>query len=119
MAVVLGAMNTRLTDGGGADDSFSLEPSELRTLCRDVKTAWEALGSVNYERSEAEKGNKKFRRSIYVVEDIKAGDKFTEDNIRSIRPGFGLLPKYYEIVINKIATVDISRGTPLQAHHFN
>ena len=105
-------------NGGGADDSFSLEPSELRTLCRDVKTAWEALGSVNYERSEAEKGNKKFRRSIYVVQDIKAGDKLTEDNIRSIRPGFGLLPKYYEAVINKTATVDILRGTPLQTHHF-
>ena len=105
-------------NGGGADDSFSLEPSELTNLCRDVKTAWEALGGVNYERSEAEKGNKKFRRSIYVVQDIKAGDKFTKDNIRSIRPGFGMLPKHYEAVINKTATVDILRGTPLQAHHF-
>lgn len=106
-------------NGGGADDSFSLEPGELASLCRDIKTAWEALGDVNYERSEAEKGNKKFRRSIYVVQDVKAGDVFTKENIRSIRPGFGLLPKFYEEVIDKSATVDIPKGTPLQRHHFN
>ena len=100
-------------DGGGADDSFSLEPSELKALCQDTRTAWQALGKVNYERTEAEKGNVKFRRSLYVVKDLKAGDELTSDNVRSIRPGFGLAPKYYEEVIGKFATVDIKRGTPL------
>ncbi|CAM3890479.1 pseudaminic acid synthase [Vibrio aquimaris] len=100
-------------NGGGADDSFSLEPSELQTLCQDTRTAWQALGKVNYERTEAEKGNVKFRRSLYVVKDLKAGEELTSDNVRSIRPGFGLAPKHYEEVMGKFATVDIKRGTPL------
>ncbi|WP_372933133.1 pseudaminic acid synthase [Shewanella putrefaciens] len=100
-------------NGGGADDSFSLEPHELAALCKDAKTAWAALGKVNYERTEAEKGNVKFRRSLYVVKDIKAGELLTEENVRSIRPGFGLAPKYLEQVLGQIAKIDISRGTPL------
>ncbi len=100
-------------NGGGADDSFSLEPHELQALCRDTKTAWSALGKVSYERTEAEKGNVKFRRSLYVVKDIAAGDILTEEHVRSIRPGFGLAPKYYDEVIGKAVKVDISRGTPL------
>jgi pseudaminic acid synthase len=100
-------------NGGGADDSFSLEPHELATLCKDAKTAWAALGKVNYERTEAEKGNVKFRRSLYVVQDIKAGEKFTTDNVRSIRPGFGLAPKYLDDILGKIATIDIEMGTPM------
>ncbi|PMN96593.1 pseudaminic acid synthase [Vibrio sp. 10N.222.55.C12] len=100
-------------NGGGADDSFSLEPSELKALCADTKTAWQALGQVNYKRTEAEKGNVKFRRSLYVVKDIKKGEVFTGDNIRSIRPGFGLLPKFYEDVLGNIAKTDILRGEPL------
>jgi len=97
--------------GGGADDSFSLEPAELRALCDDTKIAWEAIGDVNYERTEAERGNVKYRRSLYVVEDIKAGEEFTPDNVRSIRPGFGLAPKFIDDVIGKYAKVDIKRGT--------
>jgi N-acetylneuraminate synthase len=100
-------------NGGGADDSFSLEPQELQALCQDTKTAWQALGKVNYERTEAEKGNVKFRRSLYVVKDIKAGEELTADNVRSIRPGFGLAPKHYEAVLGKKATQDIARGTAL------
>ncbi|MGY3851823.1 pseudaminic acid synthase [Aeromonas aquatilis] len=100
-------------NGGGPDDSFSLEPHQLAVLCKDAKTAWAALGNVNYERTEAEKGNVKFRRSLYVVQDIKAGEKFTTDNVRSIRPGFGLAPKYLDDVLGKIATIDIERGTPM------
>lgn len=99
--------------GGGADDSFSLEMGELGALCRDTKTAWESRGVVNYEKTDAEKGNVAFRRSIYVVKDIKAGEKFTNNNIRIIRPGFGLLPKYYDDVLCHKAKVDISRGTAL------
>ncbi|EOX1769615.1 pseudaminic acid synthase [Vibrio cholerae] len=100
-------------NGGGADDSFSLEPHELQALCKDARTAWAALGRVNYERTEAEKGNAKFRRSLYVVKDIKAGERFTEENVKSIRPGFGLAPKYLEQILGKTAKVDIKRGTPL------
>lgn len=100
-------------NGGGADDSFSLEPHELAALCKDAKTAWAALGKVNYERTEAEKGNVKFRRSLYVVKDIKAGELLSHDNVRSIRPGFGLAPKYLEKVLGQAAKVDINSGTPL------
>lgn len=100
-------------NGGGPDDSFSLEPHELAALCKDAKTAWAALGKVNYERTEAEKGNVKFRRSLYVVKDIKAGEMFTKDNVRSIRPGYGVAPKYYEDIIGKCANTDIECGTPL------
>ena len=100
-------------DGGGADDSFSLEPKELAQLCKDCKTAWQSLGKVIYEQTAAEKVNTKFRRSLYIVEDIKAGEKFSADNVRSIRPGFGLAPKYYDDILTHKAKRNISRGTPL------
>mgnify|MGYP000312496110 CR=1 FL=1 len=117
-SVVLGAclIEKHVTldrNGGGVDDTFSLEPRELVQLCQDTKTAWQALGNVNYERTEAEKGNVKFRRSLYVVEDIKAGEELTAVNVRSIRPGFGLAPKHYEAVMGKKVTQDLSRGTAL------
>ncbi|WP_332396177.1 pseudaminic acid synthase [Vibrio metschnikovii] len=117
-SVVLGAclIEKHVTldrNGGGPDDSFSLEPHELQALCKDAKTAWAALGKVNYERTEAEKGNVKFRRSLYIVKDIKAGEVLTEEHVRSIRPGFGLAPKLYDEVIGKKAIVDIKTGTPL------
>lgn len=117
-SVVLGAsvIEKHVTldrNGGGPDDSFSLEPNELMQLCRDAKTAWQSLGKINYERKESEKGNAKFRRSLYVVQDIKAGQEFTSDNVRSIRPGFGLAPKYYSKVIGKICKLDLKKGTPL------
>lgn len=98
---------------GGADDSFSLEPHELIELVRDAKIAWMSLGKVNYERTLAEIGNVKFRRSLYVVEDIKKGELFTERNVRSIRPGFGLPPKMLPRVIDKVASQNIEAGTPL------
>ena len=104
-------------NGGGADDSFSLEPLELQALCKDTKTAWQALGKVNYERTEAEKGNVKFRRSLYVVKDVAEGEVFTPDNVRSIRPGFGLAPKFYDEVIGSVAKQDIPRGTALKSEH--
>lgn len=106
-------------NGGGADDSFSLEPNELTRLCQDAKTAWQALGYVNYEKAEAEKGNVKFRRSLYIVKDIKVGERLTEENVRSIRPGFGLAPKYYDQVIGRIANQNISKGTALKWSHFD
>ncbi|WP_394249716.1 pseudaminic acid synthase [Vibrio profundi] len=105
-------------NGGGPDDSFSLEPQELEALCKDTKTAWQALGQVNYERTEAEKGNVKFRRSLYVVKDIKAGEKITPENVRSIRPGFGLAPKLYDEIMGKEVKENISRGTPVTLNMF-
>lgn len=122
-SVVLGAclIEKHVTldrSGGGPDDSFSLEPKELAQLCKDSKTAWLALGNVNYERTEAEKGNVKFRRSLYVVKEIKQGEKLTKDNIRSIRPGFGLAPKCYESVLNKTAKYNIKSGTALKEDMF-
>ncbi|KAB2823158.1 pseudaminic acid synthase [Aliivibrio finisterrensis] len=103
--------------GGGADDSFSLEPLELTALCKDTKTAWQAMGQVNYERTEAEKGNVKFRRSLYVVADISKGEPITAENVKSIRPGFGLLPKFYEDVIGKTAKMELKAGTALSFEH--
>ncbi|MCH2158971.1 MAG: pseudaminic acid synthase [Oleiphilaceae bacterium] len=99
--------------GGGPDDSFSLEEKELLQLCRDSKTAWEALGSVNYQRKKSEEGNATFRRSLYAVANIKAGEKLTKQNVRSIRPGFGLTPKELPNVLGKKAARDIAFGEPI------
>ena len=96
--------------GGGPDDSFSLEPAELTALCRGSKTAWQALGSVNYGRKSSEQGNAQFRRSLYFVKDLKAGDVITADAVRSVRPGFGLAPKYYSEVIGKKTVTGIKYG---------
>jgi N-acetylneuraminate synthase len=106
-------------NGGGPDDSFSLEKPELEQLCRDAKVAWQATGKVNYKRKESEKGNLVFRRSLYVVKDIKAGEKFTHENVRSIRPGYGLAPKNLSNIISKKALVNIAKGTALNLKHFN
>ena len=97
--------------GGGPDDSFSLEPAELAALCRDSKTAWASLGQVDYGRKSSEQGNVKFRRSLYFVKDLKAGDIITADSVRSVRPGFGLAPKYLPELIGKTTTQDITKNT--------
>ena len=99
--------------GGGPDDSFSLEPAELQALCRDSKTAWRALGQVDYGRKSSEQGNARFRRSLYVTRDMKAGELFSADNVRSVRPGFGLPPKMLDKVIGRRASRDIAFGTAL------
>lgn len=99
--------------GGGPDDSFSLEPAELAALCKDSKSAWAALGKVDYGRKSSEQGSVKFRRSLYFVKDIKAGEVITPDVVRSVRPGFGLPPKYYAAVLGKRVSRDVAFGTPL------
>lgn len=99
--------------GGGPDDSFSLEPVELAQLCQTTRTAWEALGQVDYGLKSSERGNIKFRRSLYIVADLKAGEALTPANLRSIRPGFGLPPKHYEAVLGRRVRRDVARGTPL------
>ena len=104
--------------GGGPDDSFSLEPTELAALCRDSKTAWAALGKVDYGRKSSEQGNVKFRRSLYFVKNLEAGEIITADSIRSVRPGFGLPPKHLNRVINQKATKKIMANTPVQPGTF-
>lgn len=99
--------------GGGPDDSFSLEPKDLEELCRGTRVAWQALGKINYERTEAELGNVKFRRSLYVVRDMAPGELFTEQNVRSIRPGFGLPPVAISRVLGKRSTRALKAGTAL------
>lgn len=99
---------------GGVDAAFSLEPAEMAQLVRECRTAALALGAVSYERAEQEQKSLQFRRSLYVVEDMKAGDVFTEKNLRRIRPGMGISPKYYDIILGKKVNRDIARGTPVQ-----
>lgn len=99
--------------GGGPDDSFSLEPHEFATLCRDAKTAWEALGSVDYGQKSSETGNVKFRRSLYFVKALRAGEIVTPESVRSVRPGFGLAPKYLDLVLGKPVQRDTEINTPV------
>lgn len=101
--------------GGGPDDSFSLEPDGLVALCRDSATAWRALGRVDYGRKSSEQGNVQFRRSLYFVRDLKAGDVIGPDDVRSVRPGFGLPPKHLDAVIGKRLLVDVAACTPVRA----
>jgi len=96
---------------GGPDDSFSLEPAELAALCRQSKTAWAAMGNVDYGIKSSEQGNAKFRRSLYFVKDIKAGDVIGKDAVRSVRPGFGMAPKFLDDIIGRIASQDIKANT--------
>lgn len=100
-------------NGGGPDDSFSLEPADLAALCRNSKTAWKALGQVDYGRKSSEQGNVQFRRSLYFVKDMKAGDVITEDCIRSVRPGFGLAPKNFRSTLGKKVSHDVKANTPI------
>ena len=98
---------------GGPDDSFSLEPADLIGLCDGVKTAWLALGRVDYGRKPSEQENMKFRRSLYVVKDIAEGEVFTPQNVRSIRPGFGMAPKFLPYVLGRRVAIAMNRGTRL------
>lgn len=99
--------------GGGVDDSFSIEPSELNDLCRDTKVAWSSLGKVNYELTEAEKPNIKFRRSLYFVKKLSEGDIITEDSVRSVRPGYGIAPRFLDQVIGATVSCDVNYGQPV------
>jgi pseudaminic acid synthase len=98
---------------GGPDAAFSLEPDEFRRLCHDCHSAWIALGRASYDLKAAEQANIVFRRSLYVVRDVKEGEKLTRENVRCIRPGHGLAPRHLTDVLGKSARADISRGTPL------
>lgn len=117
-AVALGASMiekhcTLRRDDGGPDSAFSLEPEELRSLCEDARNAWKSLGNINYDLTAGEEKNTVFRRSLYVVKDIAAGEPFSRENMRSIRPGYGLPPKCLDDIIGKKAACAIRRGVPL------
>lgn len=99
--------------GGGPDDSFSLEPAELAALCQGAKTAWSALGFVDYGRKSSEQSNVKFRRSLYFVKDMKAGEVITENCVRSVRPGFGLPPKFMNEILGQVLRRDVRYATPV------
>jgi len=101
--------------GGGPDDSFSLEPDDLAALCRETRTAWEALGRVDYGRKSSEAGNVQFRRSLYFVKDLAAGTVVGADAVRSVRPGYGLPPKELDRVLGAVLKRDVRANTPVRA----
>ncbi len=103
---------------GGVDSAFSLEPQELKSLVVEANRAFEALGKVQYGIQSAEQKSKRFKRSVYVVKDVHPGDTFSIDNLRVIRPGDGLPPKYFEGLIGKAVATEIKAGTPLNWTHF-
>ncbi len=104
---------TLCRDDGGPDAAFSLEPVELRELVDNCHSAWQAIGEIYYQRKGCERGSELLRRSIYVVEDVEVGAEFTTNNIRSIRPGLGLAPKFLPEVLGRRAGRDLKRGDPL------
>ena len=98
---------------GGVDAAFSLEPDEMAQLVRECRAAALAMGEVRYEMAEQEKKSLQFRRSLYIAEDMKAGDILTEKNLRRIRPGLGLSPKHYDALLGQKVRCDVKRGTPM------
>src|SRR3546814_2566213 len=102
---------------GGPDAAFSLEPQELKQLCDGCRIAWQALGRVDYGRKPSEEGNAVFRRSLYVVEDIAAGETFTTRNLRAIRPGHGLQPKHLKEFLGKPAKAAVQRTEEHKPEH--
>jgi len=98
----------------GPDSSFSLEPDEFKTMVEAIRTAEKSFGSIRYAVTEREAASRVFRRSLFVVQDMKAGDIFSEENVRSIRPGFGLPPKYYDTLLGKPIKKDVKKGTPVR-----
>tara|TARA_Y100001935_G_C17271622_1_gene492274 strand:+ start:344 stop:1405 length:1062 start_codon:yes stop_codon:yes gene_type:complete len=106
-------------DGGGPDDTFSLEPKDLKDLCESSKIAWSSLGKIDYSRKSSELNNLKFRRSLYFIKDMKKGDSISLENVKSIRPGYGIKPKYLDLIIGKTITCDVKRGTPVKKEFIN
>ncbi|MED4534083.1 pseudaminic acid synthase [Metabacillus fastidiosus] len=112
-ATVIEKHFTLCREDGGVDSAFSMEPDEMKTLVQETERAWQAIGKITYGPTEKEKASLKFRRSIYVVKDIKAGEEFTKENIKVVRPGYGLAPKYYKQVLGKVAKKDMKVGDPI------
>lgn len=98
---------------GGPDGIFSMEPDELKKLVDEIRIVEKAMGTVKYELTSKQKKNREHSRSLFVIRDMKQGERFTSDNVRSIRPGFGMHPMYFENILGKSAKIDIEKGTPL------
>ena len=104
--------------GGGPDDSFSIEEAELTDLCKNLKHSWQSIGCIDYSLKSSEEKNIKFRRSLYIINDIKSGDLITSKHVKSIRPGYGIPPKYLNKVIGRKMTKDGKKGTPVNFDMF-
>lgn len=111
-AVVVEKHFTLRRADGGVDSTFSLEPDEMASLVVETERAWQSLGRVSYGATQAEQKSLAFRRSIYIAEDVRAGEVFTEKNLRIVRPGHGLAPKHYDMLIGRSASCDLKAGTP-------
>lgn len=98
---------------GGVDSAFSMEPEEMHSLVVESERAWQSLGKISYGPTEKEKASMIYRRSLYIVKDMKAGEALTEENVRAIRPGFGLPPKHLGMLMGKRLSRDVPKGTPL------
>jgi pseudaminic acid synthase len=98
---------------GGVDSTFSIEPEEMQRLVIETERAWQAMGTINYQPTEAEKKSVLYRRSLYIARDMKAGDIFTPNNLKSVRPGLGLPPIYYDVILGKKVKQDVRKGTPV------
>ncbi len=103
---------------GGVDSAFSLEPEEMKQLVIETERAWQSLGRVTYGPTKAEKPSLKFRRSLYIAKDMKAGEELTSENMRIVRPGMGLAPKYYEVLLGRRVNRDIKKGSPVKWEFF-
>ncbi|QAS52152.1 pseudaminic acid synthase [Halobacillus litoralis] len=112
-ATVIEKHFTLKREDGGVDAKFSLEPTEMKSLVEETQRAWQALGKVSYGPTASEKASGKYRRSLYITEDLKAGEYLTKENLRAIRPGFGLPPHYYDVLLGKRVNADVRRGTPM------
>ena len=99
---------------GGVDSAFSLEPDELKSLVVETERAWQSLGKINYQSTKGENVLNKFRRSLYISKDMKKGEVLTKDNVKVIRPGFGMHPRNYEDLLGKKISLDVKKGTPLK-----
>ncbi|MDG1847201.1 MAG: pseudaminic acid synthase [Candidatus Marinimicrobia bacterium] len=102
-------------NGNGPDDSFSLEFNELKNLCQSTLLAWQSLGKINYELKSSERGNIKFRRSLYFVKNISKGEVITKDHVKSIRPGYGMPPKELKNIIGKKMLINVERGSAVRS----
>ena len=112
-ATVIEKHFTLVRADGGVDSAFSMEPAEMAQLVRECRAAWEALGEISYRVQPEEEKSLVFRRSLYIVEDMRAGDVITAENMRAIRPGCGLSPRYYDMLLGRRVGCDVRRGTPL------
>jgi N-acetylneuraminate synthase len=99
---------------GGVDSAFSLEPEELKMLVVETERAWQSLGGVFYGPTDAEKASLQFRRSLYIAEDVQAGTELTPENLRIVRPGLGLPPKYYDVLLGRKVNQDLKKGTAMK-----